>query len=63
MGLTLCIEDRKTCCNNNKNSNFGCKSNKFKKNFDKNEKNFIETTFIPCGIYRKNNEITTKKKN
>ena len=59
MGLTLCIEERnKNCSSKNKiDLSFGNKS----KLQDK-EHNIIENTFTSCVVYRKNNEISTKKK-
>ena len=59
MGLTLCIEERdKNCSVKNKiDFSFGNKN----KNVDK-DTNIIENTFTSCVVYRKNNEISTKKK-
>lgn len=59
MGLTLCIEERdKNCSVKNKiDFSFGNKN----KNVDK-DTNIIENTFTSCVVYRKNNQISTKKK-
>ena len=59
MGLTLCIEERDNNCSvkNKIDFSFGNKN----KNVDK-DTNIIENTFTSCVVYRKNNEISTKKK-
>ena len=59
MGLTLCIEERnKNCSSENRiDFSFGNKN----KNVDK-DTNIIENTFTSCVVYRKNKEISTKKK-